>query len=188
MFFNIDKIRNSVGEFHLLTSAELRMLIKSPSIDKEQRVELYYVSGGSFRYHASRFVTNSIKDKWLSFDVTEPLQQWLKDNGETAILTNPCFVFRFSTGSAKGFLQHICFPESEQKFELRVFCECDQQGPSRLLFSVSGISEKRGDQAAIEMMTEQPPYILTMSIPKNMSSPTTSRKKRSTSGPETCTS
>lgn len=158
MFFNTKEIRNSVGEFHLLTSAELRMLIKSAYINKEQRVELYYSSGGSFRYHASRFVTNAIKEKWLSFDVTEPLQQWLKDK------------------------------EVEQKFELRVFCECDQQGPSRLLFSVSGIEEKRGDQAAIEAMTEQPPYILTMSIPKNMSSPSTSRKKRSTSGPETCTS
>ncbi|MEQ2181528.1 hypothetical protein GOODEAATRI_012526 [Goodea atripinnis] len=130
MFFNIADIRNSVGDFHLLTSAELRMLINTANINNEQRVELYYSSGASFRYHTTRFMTNSLKDKWLSFDVTEPLQQWLKDKG---------------------------------------------------------ISTKRGDQGRMDLMTGQPPYILTISIPKNMSSHLTSRKKRSTSSPETCT-
>ncbi|KAM4743298.1 transforming growth factor, beta 1a [Anableps anableps] len=158
MSFSIAGIRNSVGEYHLLTSAELRMLIKNPSINKEQRVELYYSSGSSFRYHASRFVTNQMRDKWLSFDVTEPVQQWLKDKAD-----------------------------EDQKFELRVFCECQQQQTSQFTFFVSGMFDKRGDKATMELMTEQPPYILTMSIPKNMSSHLTSRKKRSTSGPETCT-
>lgn len=82
MFFNISKIRSSVGDSALLTSAELRMLIKDPRILTEQRVELYYSAGGSARYHASRFITNSLRDKWLSFDVTEPLQQWLGQAGE----------------------------------------------------------------------------------------------------------
>ncbi|KAK5601142.1 hypothetical protein CRENBAI_003530 [Crenichthys baileyi] len=157
MFFNIADIRNSVGDFRLLTSAELRMLINTASINNEQRVELYYSSGASFRYHASRFMTNSLKDKWLSFDVTEPLQQWLKDK------------------------------EDEQRFELRVFCECEQKVASQFSFGISGISTKRGDQGRMDLMTGQPPYILTISIPKNMSSHLTSRKKRSTSGPETCT-
>ncbi|MEQ2215517.1 hypothetical protein XENOCAPTIV_002079 [Xenoophorus captivus] len=57
------------------------MLINTANINGEQRVELYYSSGASFRYHTTRFMTNSLKDKWLSFDVTEPLQQWLKDKG-----------------------------------------------------------------------------------------------------------
>ncbi|XP_012727903.2 transforming growth factor, beta 1a [Fundulus heteroclitus] len=157
MSFNIAEIRNSVGDFHLLTSAELRMLVKTTSIPDEQRVELYYSSGASTRYHASRFVTNAMKGKWLSFDVTEPLQEWLKDK------------------------------EDEQKFELRVFCECEQAVSSQFTFTISGIGKKRGDTASMESMVEQPPYILTMSIPKNMSSPQTSRRKRSTSGPETCT-
>ncbi|MED6280598.1 hypothetical protein CHARACLAT_012395 [Characodon lateralis] len=157
MFFNIADIRNSVGDFHLLTSAELRMLINTANINKEQRVELYYSSGASFRYHATRFMTNSLKDKWLSFDVTEPLQQWLKDK------------------------------EDEQRFELRVFCECEQKVASQFSFGISGISTKRGDQGRMDLMTGQPPYILTISIPKNMSSHLTSRKKRSTSSPETCT-
>ncbi|XP_014846248.1 PREDICTED: transforming growth factor beta-1-like [Poecilia mexicana] len=157
MFFNIAEIRNTVGNFQLLTTAELRMLIKKPSIDKEQRVELYYSTGASFRYHASRFVTNALKEKWLSFDITEPLQQWLQGQ------------------------------EDEQKFELRVFCECEQQTAATFSFFVSGTDNKRGDKATMELMMEQLPYILTMSIPKNMSSHLTSRKKRSTSGQETCT-
>ena len=82
MFFNISEIRNSVGDDRLLTSAELRMLIKTTTIPTEQRVELYYGSGDTARYHASRFVTNALKEKWLSFDVTEPLRSWLRQTGE----------------------------------------------------------------------------------------------------------
>ncbi|XP_015258984.1 PREDICTED: transforming growth factor beta-1-like [Cyprinodon variegatus] len=76
--------------------------------------------------------------------------------------------------------------KNEQKFELRVFCECEQQLPSTFGFTISGIDKTRGDTATVELLTEQPPYILTMSIPKNMSTPHKSRKKRSTSEPETC--
>lgn len=83
MFFNISEIRKSVGDYRLLTSAELRMLIKQTSIYMEQRVELYRVrAGASARYLSSRFVSNQWKGKWLSFDVTETLQEWLKGTGE----------------------------------------------------------------------------------------------------------
>uniref|UniRef100_A0A1A8RJK4 Transforming growth factor beta n=1 Tax=Nothobranchius rachovii TaxID=451742 RepID=A0A1A8RJK4_9TELE len=156
LFFNTSSIKTSVGDASLLTSAELRMLIKNPRIASEQRVELYYSSGSSVRYHTSRFITNSLRDKWLSFDVTEPLQRWLQE------------------------------PEDEQSFQLRVFCECGQPSSS-FSFSISGTENSRGDTAILKSMTEQPPYILTMSIPQNMSSHVTSRKKRSTSDQETCT-
>lgn len=82
MFFNISEIRQSVGDYRLLTTAELRMLIKQTAILSEQRVELYQILGTSARYLASRFITNQWKDKWLSFDVTETLQNWLRGNGE----------------------------------------------------------------------------------------------------------
>lgn len=82
MSFNISEIRNSVLRPHLLTSAELRMLIKEPKIPGEQRVELYQGQGKSARYLASRFIDNEWKDKWMSFDVTETLKDWLKDTGE----------------------------------------------------------------------------------------------------------
>lgn len=85
MSFNIAQIRSNVGGNLLLTRAELRMLIKEPMILSEERVELYYSQGTSTRYHASRFVTNMLKDKWLSFDVTEPLRTWLQGNGEISI-------------------------------------------------------------------------------------------------------
>lgn len=82
MSFNISEIRRSIGDYRLLTTAELRMLIKAPTILDEQRVELYQGLGTSPRYLASRFITNELRDKWLSFDVTETLQNWLKGNGE----------------------------------------------------------------------------------------------------------
>ena len=86
MFFNITEIRASVGDSPLLTTAELRMLIKQTAIQSEQRVELYKGVGTSARYLASRFITNQMRDKWLSFDVTETLRKWLEDKGEVAVL------------------------------------------------------------------------------------------------------
>lgn len=151
MFFNITEIRASVGDSPLLTTAELRMLIKQTAIQSEQRVELYKGVGTSARYLASRFITNQMRDKWLSFDVTETLRKWLEDK------------------------------EDEQGFQLRLFCECDHASvDSSFSFSISGIKNGRGDQAQMEFMSQQLPYLLTMSIPKNVSSQLTSRRKRST--------
>ncbi|XP_041796036.1 transforming growth factor, beta 1a [Chelmon rostratus] len=158
MFFNISEIRESVGDYRLLTSAELRMLIKQTAILSEQRVELYQILGTSARYLASRFITNHWKDKWLSFDVTETLQNWLKGT------------------------------DDEQSFQLRLFCECSKtNSDTGFTFSISGIASGRGDTGMLQLMTQQPPYILTMSIPQNISSHLTSRKKRSTDTKDTCT-
>lgn len=158
MYFNISEMRRSVGDYRLLTSAELRMLIKQTTIPSEQRVELYQGLGSSARYLASRFVTNQLRDKWLSFDVTESLQSWLKGT------------------------------DDEQGFQLRLFCECSQTSvDTGFSFAISGIANSRGDIGTLNLMTQQPPYILTMSIPQNMSSHLTSRKKRSTESKDTCT-
>ncbi|XP_035479561.1 transforming growth factor, beta 1a [Scophthalmus maximus] len=159
MPFNVSEIRQSVGDFRLLTSAELRMLIKKTSIASEQRVELYQGLGTSARYLASRFITNQWKDKSLSFDVTETLQDWLKGT------------------------------EDEQGFQLRLFCGCsgnEQSMESGFSFSISGIASGRGDMGQM-LLTQEPPYILTMSIPQNVSSHLASRKKRSTETKDTCT-
>ncbi|XP_042269252.1 transforming growth factor, beta 1a [Thunnus maccoyii] len=156
MYFNVSEIRASVGDYRLLTNAELRMLIKQPKIITEQRVELYQVANSSSRYLASRFIDNKWRDKWLSFEVTETLQDWLKGT------------------------------DDEKGFELRQFCECGQTAEA-LTFDISGAKKVRGDQEALNKMTEQLPYILTMSIPQNVSSHLTSRKKRSTATKDTCT-
>lgn len=159
MFFNISEIRQSIGDYRLLTNAELRMLIKQTNIADEQRVELYKGMGPTARYHSSRFITNQWKDKWLSFDVTEALQEWLKGS------------------------------EDEQGFQLRLFCECSQTATDiGFNFAISGTANDndRSDIGTIKMMTQQPPYILTMSIPQNTSTHPSSRKKRSTDSKDTC--
>lgn len=158
MYFNIADIRTSVGNHRLLTTAELRMLIKDTFIKDKQRVELYQGVGPEAHHLASRFITNQMRDKWLSFDVTETLQKWLEGN------------------------------EDEQGFQLRLFCECNHESvDSSFTFAISGIKSKRGDQGHLESMNQQPPYILTMSIPQNVSSHLSSRSKRSTDSKDTCT-
>ncbi|XP_077421426.1 transforming growth factor, beta 1a [Vanacampus margaritifer] len=156
--FNVSEIRSSVGDFHLLTSAELRMLIKQPTIPTEERVELYRGVGPTARYLASRFITNQWKDKWLSFDVTETLQNWLQGK------------------------------EDEQGFELHLFCECNQgSADATFSFSISGIDSDRSDIGMLKMMTQQPPFILTSSIPQSATGQLSSRKRRSTDTRDTCT-
>ena len=84
MPFNMSEMRRSIGGYQLLTSAELRLQIKKPGIQKEQRVELYEGLGAGARYLASRFLTN--KDKGLTFDITETLQKWLQSDGRPVCL------------------------------------------------------------------------------------------------------
>nr|QAA78534.1 transforming growth factor beta 1 [Siganus canaliculatus] len=160
LFFDVSEMRSSVGDYRLLTSAELRMLIKKTTIPIEQRVELYQVTGTSARYLASRFITNKWKDKWLSFDVTETLRDWLQGT------------------------------DDEQGFELRLYCECSDAvqpsaGDNTFSFSIAGFMSGRGDKGNLQ--NKQPPYILTMSIPQGAGSHLTSRKKRSTETKDTCT-
>lgn len=67
------------------------MLVKHTNILDDQRVELYYGPGPSARYLATRFINNQMKNKWLSFDVTEPLQTWFKGNGNSTSTKNTFF-------------------------------------------------------------------------------------------------
>lgn len=100
MYFNITKIRESVGDYRLLTSAELRMLISHTTIADKQRVELYQGLGKSASYLFSRFITNQWKHKWLSFDVTETLQEWIRKNCEKKqvlwFYDDLCMIFTFT--------------------------------------------------------------------------------------------
>lgn len=79
------------------------------------------------------------------------------------------------------------FTDDEQGFQLRMFCECSQTTECGFSFVIDGTSYTRDDMVNLRLMTQQPPYILTMSIPKNYTS-NSSRKKRSTDAKDTCTS
>ncbi|XP_014070921.1 transforming growth factor, beta 1a isoform X2 [Salmo salar] len=159
MLFNLKEMRSSIGDYHLLSSAELRLLIKNSNIPSgsEQRLELYKGLHDSMRYLGSRFITNKWSDRWLSFDVTETLKEWLKGT------------------------------EEEQGFELKLYCECGKS-EEPFLFTISGLdSGVRGDVAGLAKNMRKP-HILAMSIPQNYSSQlTSSRKKRATTTDDTCT-
>lgn len=78
--------------------------------------------------------------------------------------------------------------DDAQGFQLRLYCECGHfSDVSSFNFDISGMTAGRGDKAVLDDLTKQPPYILTMSIPQNVSSHLTSRKKRSTETKDTCT-
>lgn len=96
MLFNISEMRASLGADRLLSLAELRLLIKNPNMapGTEQRLELYRGLGDHARYLGSHFVSISWSDRWLSFDVTQTLKEWLQA------------------------------PEEEQWFQLKLYCEC----------------------------------------------------------------
>ncbi|KAF3693290.1 Transforming growth factor beta-1 [Channa argus] len=98
--------------------------------------------------------------KLISFDVTETLQTWLQGT------------------------------ENEQGFELRLFCECSGSGAAQdsFQFKIAGINPGRGDTGPMQDLMQRP-YILTMSIPQNVSSSNlnSSRRKRSAETGETCT-
>ncbi|KAJ8366838.1 hypothetical protein AAFF_G00338920 [Aldrovandia affinis] len=80
MLFNVSEIRSRVPSDRLVSHAELRLLIKNSHMaqDQEQRLELYKGVGDTARYLGSHFVTNDLNERWLSFDVTQTLKDWLQ--------------------------------------------------------------------------------------------------------------
>ncbi|XP_067231908.1 transforming growth factor beta-1 proprotein [Chanodichthys erythropterus] len=79
LWFNITDIKDKLGSNPMLSQAELRMRIKETKIIKsEQRLELYQDTGDKARYLNSRFITNQMLGKWISFDVTSTLKDWLQ--------------------------------------------------------------------------------------------------------------
>ena len=80
-------MRANVGDSDLLSRAELRLFIRKPNIEKEQRLELYQGLGPDARYIGSRFVYSSSAERWLSFDVTQTLKDWLQGSGEWVVPT-----------------------------------------------------------------------------------------------------
>ncbi|KAK1790118.1 hypothetical protein P4O66_013953 [Electrophorus voltai] len=156
MFFSMKKINQSIADHRLLTQAELRLRIKSPTIqpNSEQRLELYQGLGDQAQYLGFHIISNDLADRWLSFDVTETLKAWLQS------------------------------PEEEQGFEMRLYCGC-RKPEENLQFRISGVSKIRGDRHDLSNNMAKP-YILAMSVPVDSHSHASSRKKRSTAGVETC--
>ncbi|KAJ7990121.1 hypothetical protein DPEC_G00297030 [Dallia pectoralis] len=160
MMFDLNEMRSSIGDYRLLSTAELRLHIKKSSIPQgsEQRLELYRGFGSTRRYLGSRFITNELTNRWLSFDVTPTLKEWLKGN------------------------------EEKQGFDLQLNCECGKLEES-FDFLISGLKSKvRGDTSVLAAKKQKQLHILTMSVPRNYSSQlTSSRRKRATPTDDSCT-
>lgn len=151
LVFNITDIKHKLGANHVLYQAEFRLRIKEPKMgDSEQRLELYQVTGNKSRYLNSRFISLQTAGKWVSFDVTSTLKDWLQMSDE------------------------------KQEFQLQLACSCkpESQNPD-FLFKIAGLSRNRGDIGFLADQVARP-YILVMSHPADGHSPAKSRKKRET--------
>ncbi|XP_067102480.1 transforming growth factor, beta 1a isoform X1 [Osmerus mordax] len=126
LLFNITDMRENVGDADLLSSAELRLLIKKPNIVEEQRLELYQGLGPNARYLNSRFVSNSLKDRWLAFDVTQTLKDWLQGSAE------------------------------EEGLLLKLYCECGKPVDSFHFTISGMPGSERGDQANMAKRMQKP--------------------------------
>lgn len=84
MLFNMSEMRSVLGTDRLLSQAELRLLIKNRGKieDNEQRLELYRGVGDKARYLKSHFVSKEWANRWVSFDVTQTLNEWLQGAGK----------------------------------------------------------------------------------------------------------
>ncbi|XP_051534507.1 transforming growth factor beta-1 proprotein-like [Myxocyprinus asiaticus] len=159
MLFNVSEMRQSIPDYRLLSQAELRLRIKTPTMDQEQRVELYHGVGDQARYLGTRFVSKDWANRWLSFDVKQTITEWLQSS------------------------------EDEVSLELRLYCGCktskDQQSADKFLFTISGLEKQRGDTRDLAGMMVKP-YILALSLPSNGNSLASARRKRAAGTDETC--
>ncbi|KAF5898025.1 transforming growth factor beta-1-like, partial [Clarias magur] len=82
MLFSITEMKNILGLDRMVSQAELRLLIKSTAkaSASEQRLELYQGVGDKARYLNSHTIINELKDKWISFDVTQTVKTWLQSS------------------------------------------------------------------------------------------------------------
>uniref|UniRef100_A0A8C1BSH2 Transforming growth factor beta n=2 Tax=Cyprinus carpio TaxID=7962 RepID=A0A8C1BSH2_CYPCA len=140
--FNVSEMKQSIPDRRLLSQAELRLRIKNPKMDQEQRLELYRGTGDRARYLGTRFVSKALSDRWLSFDVKQTMIEWLEGS------------------------------EEEESLELRLYCGCktDKQSTDQFLFTISGLGQQRGDTASLAGMMPKP-YILALSLPPNGNTP-----------------
>nr|ABU55371.1 transforming growth factor-beta [Carassius auratus] len=80
ILFNITDISHTLGLDCTISQVGLRMRIMSFSGATEQRLELYQGTGNNSRYLESRFISDKMASKWLTFDVTQTLKDWLQRN------------------------------------------------------------------------------------------------------------
>ncbi|KAF7697033.1 transforming growth factor beta-1 proprotein [Silurus meridionalis] len=128
MRFNVTAMKAVLGANPMVSQAELRLLIKDSRIapGNEQRLELYYGSGDKARYLYSHTITNELNGKWISFDVTQTVKNWLQ---------NPA-------------------TESEA-LEVKLHCGCGETDKN-MLFKISGIPSGRGDTEGLQAKMTKP--------------------------------
>lgn len=84
MLFDVSAMKGVLGSNRIVSQAELRLLIRDPTIapGNQQRLELYEGDGDKAQYLNSQFITSEFNSKWISFDVTQTVKNWLQNPGK----------------------------------------------------------------------------------------------------------
>ncbi|KAI5626376.1 transforming growth factor, beta 1a precursor, partial [Silurus asotus] len=92
LFFNMNEMKQSIKDYRLLSQAKLRLRVISIANQNgiPQRLEIYKGTGTSAQYLGFYDVSNEFLNKWISFDVTATLKEWLQssERGDKNILAN----------------------------------------------------------------------------------------------------
>ncbi|KAI4886822.1 hypothetical protein NFI96_018393 [Prochilodus magdalenae] len=97
MLFNITAMKEVLGLDSMVSQAELRLHIRDTNLHgTEQRLELYEGTGDKARYLNSHSISSELNGKWLSFDVTRTVKDWLQK------------------------------PEKERAFQVKLHCGCGE--------------------------------------------------------------
>ncbi|KAI5093003.1 transforming growth factor, beta 1a precursor [Silurus meridionalis] len=83
LFFNMNEMKQSIKDYRLLSQAKLRLRVISIANQNgiPQRLEIYKGTGTSAQYLGFYDVSNEFLNKWISFDVTATLKEWLQSSG-----------------------------------------------------------------------------------------------------------
>lgn len=84
MYFDVSEMKQNIKNYKLLTQAKLRLRLKDMSIQSglSQRLEIYKGLGSSAKYLGFHDISHDLQYKWISFDITATLKDWLQSPGK----------------------------------------------------------------------------------------------------------
>ncbi|XP_066508839.1 transforming growth factor beta-1 proprotein-like [Hoplias malabaricus] len=157
MFFDMKEINKTITNYRLLSKAELRILIKNPKI----------MPGSGERLELYRDSVEQVNYLSSHIIYLNHSNRWISYD---------------VTATVQSWLES---PGADKRvLVLKLYCDC-KNTEKKINFDISGISTDRGDKSDLANLMVKP-YILTMSLPPDGTTPSSTRKKRSTGTEETC--
>lgn len=120
LYFNVSEMKHSIQDYRLLSQAKLRLYVKDPTIQPglPQRLAIYQGLGSTTKYLGFHDISNELRNKWISIDVTATLKEWLQLPGKlfsisSILLSMPYRLVKEAVFEIfmKNSLMHVKFPK-----------------------------------------------------------------------------